>query len=90
MGHFLCLSLELAQIEVGISSSIFNADFAIFGKLLTDCWIKSLWEFISTYNIVLRNPNRSLPSRQRSRDDFIMELVAAMEAFTDTKMIQVN
>lgn len=89
-GHFLRTSLESAQLEVGIGSPLFEANYDIYGFLLTDCWIKSLWQFVSRHKIQLRNPNQVLPRLQRLGDDFLMELVIASDQFTEKKLIQIN
>ena len=64
MGNLIHILLELAQLEVGIGTPFLEADFEIYGCLLTDCWLKCLWRFISKHDIVLRNPKQTLPPLQ--------------------------
>lgn len=89
-GHFLRTSLESAQLEVGIGTPILEADYEYYGFLLTDCWIKSLWRFVSAYGILLRNPDQVLPQLQRTGDAFLMELFVASNLFDETDLIKIN
>jgi len=89
-GNLLRCSLELAQLEVGIGTPFLESDFSVYGCLLTDCWLKRLWEFVYTNDIQLRNPDQVLPKQQRAADEFIMERVAHSQAFTALEMLQVN
>ena len=52
-GSLITISLEQAQLEVRIGRSIFEADFFKYSFLATDCWIKSLWQFVSSHDILL-------------------------------------
>jgi hypothetical protein len=78
MGHFLSISLELAQIKVGTANSIFATDFDDYGFLLMDCWIKSLREFVSRNDITLQNLDQVLLQVQHEGDGFIMDEVIAL------------
>ena len=89
-GKLMRDSLELAQLEVGMGIPILEADFEMYGHLLTDCWIKVLWRFISPHNIHLRNPEQVLPTLQRVGDAFIMEKVTQSEAFSEEEEIRIN
>jgi hypothetical protein len=64
MGRLCNISLEQAQMEVGISSPILEVSFEDYGHLLTFCWIKILWEHLWKNNILLRNPEQVLPKLQ--------------------------
>ena len=39
-GKLLQVSMETAQLEVGVGRNLFQLDFDTYGDLLTDCWIK--------------------------------------------------
>ncbi len=45
--HLLQCSLEQAQLELGLSTPFFQADYSKYGFLLTDCWVKFLWSFLA-------------------------------------------
>jgi len=71
--QWLMLTLEQAQLEVGIRVPLLEASFEQYGFLCTDCWIKVLWQFVSTYDISLTDRNYKTPPLQRVGDEFIME-----------------
>jgi hypothetical protein len=72
-GRFFNISLEQAQLEIGIDTPIFQANYDDYGFLLTYCWVKVLWEQLWIHNIILLNPDQVLPKLQREGDFFIME-----------------
>jgi hypothetical protein len=47
LGQLQGVSLEQAQLEVGIQTPILESSFDTYGLLLTNCWFKSLWRFVS-------------------------------------------
>ena len=44
LGIYLKGSLENLQIELGVQHCPFKYNFEKWGHLVTDCWVKSLWE----------------------------------------------
>ncbi len=44
--HLLHCSLEQAQIEIGLSTPLLQANYSQYGFLLMDCWVKFLWSFL--------------------------------------------
>jgi hypothetical protein len=89
-GKLFRVSLELAQLEVGLGSSLFSVSFQHFGFLLSQCWIKSLWEFLSTYQISLSWPDQVLPKPQRTGDSFLMDLFVSSNIFDRPTLISCN
>jgi hypothetical protein len=60
-GALLRASLEQAQLEIGIGSSFLLEPFETYGFLLTDCFWKTIWAFISAHSISLSLPDQVLP-----------------------------
>lgn len=89
-GKLFRVSLELAQLEIGSGQPLFSTPFHIYGCLLTHCWIKSLWEFVSTHKIVLEWPDQVLPKQQRQGDEFIMDHLLALDSFDQATLISCN
>jgi hypothetical protein len=91
-GRFLNISLEQAQLEVGIGTPMLEADYEQYGFLLTFCWIKVLWKRLWEYDIVLRHPEaeKVLPKLKREGDYFIMERVVQSQGFKEEAMIRMN
>lgn len=65
-GSLLRASLEQVQLEVGISTAFLSAPFESYGFLLTDCFWKSIWSFLSTQDITLSCTDQVLPTCQRT------------------------
>lgn len=72
IGLMLVAQLELCNIEVGSGSHLFHLSYKEYSPLLTDCWMKSTWQFIDRYNIDFFGPY-SKPALQRIHDEFLME-----------------
>jgi hypothetical protein len=89
-GQLLRISLEQAQLEVGIGTPFLETSFDAYGFLLTDCWWKSVWEFIWKNNVKLSYDTQALPTLQRVGDSFIMELLCARADLTASELIACN
>ena len=53
-GKMICLSLEQLQLEVRTFKPIFKMSGTKYLPWVTDCWLKSLWEFCTIYEVQLR------------------------------------
>jgi len=62
--RWLMLTLEQAQLEVGIGIPILEASYEQFSFLCTNCWIKHIWQFVSIYDILLMDRNYKTPPLQ--------------------------
>jgi hypothetical protein len=89
-GHLMRISLEQAQLEVGIGTPFLEASFADFGFLLTDCWWKSVWEFIWKHDITLTYPDQHLPPQQRDGNSFIMALLCSRPELSQSELVSCN
>ena len=72
-GQLQGISLEQAQLEIGIQTPLLEAPFDTYGFLLTSCWFKPLRKFVSQEGIVLRQENPITLPMQREGDEFVME-----------------
>ena len=88
-GDLLRVSIETAQLEIGIGRSLFQLDYNTYEFLLTDCWIKHIWKFIQCNNILLIDRYTSFPTPQRENDLFLME-VFVNEGFPRHKLVKIN
>lgn len=89
-GHLLRVSLEHLQLEVGMSSPVFNLDFTQYGFLATPSWLTSLWRFVSTYSIHIDIPDFPLPPLCRTGDRFIMEGILQCPALSREEQVSAN
>ena len=77
-GKFFTSSLEQAQLEAGTGMPLLEAPFLLYGDYTTpNCWVRSLWEFLSKHNIKLRGA-ATVPQLQRLNNRFLMEIVIAL------------
>ena len=81
--------LETAQLEVGIGRSIFQLEFDKYGHLLTECWVKHLWEFSQSNNIMIIDRLTAFPTPQREHDVFLME-VLSYEGYSNSQLKKIN
>jgi hypothetical protein len=89
-GDLLLISLEQAQLEVGIGIPFLEASFDFYGFLLTDTWWKSVWSFIWKHRIQLSYPDQTIPQPQRIRDAYIMELLCSRPELTWAELLSCN
>jgi hypothetical protein len=89
-GALLRASLEQAQLEIGIGSSFLLEPFETYGFLLTDCFWKTVWAFISAHSISLSLPDQVLPQRQRQSDEFIMQRLVQQPTLSHAELISCN
>jgi hypothetical protein len=89
-GIYFNISLEQAQLEVGIGSPLLEANYDDYGFLLTFCWVKVLWQFLWMHQVKLCNLDQVLPKLQQQGDFFIMEHMVASQGFSKDDMIHFN
>jgi len=77
--QWLMLNLEQAQLEVGIGIPLLESLYEQYGFLCTDSWIKVLWCFVLTYNILLMDRNFF----QWEGDEFIMKCLVMSDRFDE-------
>jgi hypothetical protein len=64
--------MEQLQLELGTPGYLLQLDYSILGKLATDCWIKTIWEFAWTNEIDITDTGPSL-ELYRWNDQYLME-----------------
>jgi hypothetical protein len=89
-GDLLQTALEQAQLEVGISIPLLEADYALFDCLLPRTWVKGLWDFIWKHRLAIGNHLQCLPPLQWTGNEFIMERVAYTHHFSDAQIMSIN
>ena len=86
-GNLIRASLEQAQLEIGTSTPLLQAPFAVFGCLLTkNTWIGSVWQFVSKRGIEMRSESLTLPKCQREGDYFLMDCLTALGVFSTAQL----
>ena len=88
-GDLLKVSIETAQLEIGIGCSLFQLDYNTYEFLLTECWIKHIWKIVQQHNILLIDLYTSFPTPQQENGLFLME-VLVHEGLPRRKLIKIN
>ena len=88
LGRHLQVSMELLIIEAGVSTQILATGYGRYSGWVSPCWLKSVWEKISLFNLCVET--RELPLQPpRANDKWLMVLL--MEAgYTKVELIQLN
>lgn len=59
------VSVEFMILELGMSDQPFQLDFEIYGQFATHCWLKTVWEKMHAFRIVIELGNIKLqPPRE--------------------------
>lgn len=91
VGKLLQIELEAANIELGIKGHLFELNYDEWHFLLTNCWLKSTWEFCFRNKLSL-NGSYDTPMLQRRGDVCIMETLMEdfREHFTKSELMTLN
>ncbi len=77
-GQHMRWSVEALTVEAGIQGNIFSHNFHRYKDILTDCWIKSIWQFCTDYSIQIHHPLAVLQAPCGSYDGSLMEKFSAI------------
>jgi len=81
-GSLLHASVEQAQLEVGSLTPFYQLPFQQYGFLLTNCWLKSVWSFLSCAQLCLQSSSGSSLHLQWEHDTYLMDHLVSTVAFT--------
>jgi len=90
-GLLLLVTFEQAQLEVGLGWPFLELDFETYGPLLTPCWLRSLWEFLSYAGISLCSSDL-VPQLhfQHVGNAFLMDLALADTQWSRKDLLTIN
>ena len=74
LGVQLQTSYNCMVLELGLSPQIFKLDYSKYGHLVTDCWLKMIWEKVSEYGLTVE-VDASAFATVRERDQWLMNAV---------------
>jgi hypothetical protein len=89
-GTLMQISLEQAQLEVGLGVPFLETSFGFYGFLLTDIWWKAIWEFVWCNDITLTCPDQTLPQPQRTNDVFLMARLCSQSSLSPSELLSCN
>ena len=90
LGELLRTSIEAAKVEIGVGRDLFSLDYPTYSPILTDCWIKHVWEYAHENNITILEETTSNIELQRENDLFLMEEIAESKSFTKAELQHIN
>ena len=74
LGISMTAQLEACAIEIGSTNPMFTLPFVHWEYLLTECWMKNIWQFIDKYGIEIRG-NYERPQSNREKDIGLMDII---------------
>eukprot|EP00956_Cyclotella_meneghiniana_P034033 scaffold101125_cov66-Cyclotella_meneghiniana.AAC.5 len=66
IGQMLQASMEALQLEIGCVGCPLNEPFAPMGPLVTHCWLRSFWEVVDKFHLLLEIEYPVLPYPQEN------------------------
>ena len=71
-GILMQTSLELFILELGLSFQPFTVDYTEYGRLVTHCWFKTVWEKVHRFgfHLTFHNIHLSFP---KTNDEFLLQ-----------------
>ena len=81
-------SWEELRLELGVSGSLTDWNFALLVDCATDCWLKTLWHYYRSNEIGIIDPEAQL-QLIRENDQFLMEVFINAK-FTAAELIMLN
>ena len=88
LGIKLQASMELFIIELGLSHQPFLLNYSLYGHLVTDCWLKTIWEKTKKLNIKITVGNVSLPFPKQGDKWLLAELIRV--GYSGNKLARLN
>ena len=88
-GKLIQVSLESAQLEIGIGRNLFQLEYKLYGHLLTDCWLKCIWKFAQQNDIIIIDRHTKYPTPQHEHDVFLMEIFIH-EGYSKAQLKKIN
>ena len=82
------VSLELLVIEVGVSGQPFQVDYKVYGEWATDSWLKSVWEKVFLFGVVVIEGNLKV-ELPRQNDEWPMPVLRRLH-FSEPELACLN
>ena len=82
------VSLELLVIELGVSGQPFQVDYKVYGEWATDTWLKSIWEKVFLFGVVVIEGNLKVKPPQKN-DEWLMPVLRKLH-FSEPELARLN
>ena len=81
-------SVEFMILELGVSDQPFQLDYERYGKFVTHCWLKTVWEKVHAFQLVMELGNIKLRP-PREGDAWLMVELRKL-GFNDIELLRLN
>jgi hypothetical protein len=88
VGRLLQVSVELFILELSMGGQPFQADFSQFGGWVMESWVKSLWEKVFLFGIVVKEGKLQI-APLRERDVWLMPLLCKL-GYSSAELLRLN
>jgi len=85
VGRLVQVLLELMILELGVGSQPFQADYNKYHSWVTDSWLKSLWEKVFLFGVVVIEGKLKVEP-PRENDEWLM-LAFGRLPFTEAELV---
>ena len=82
------VSLELLVIELGVSGQPFQVDYKVYGEWATDTWLKSIWEKVFLFGVVVIEGKLKVKP-PRENDEWLMPVLWKLH-FSEPELARLN
>ena len=89
-GNMLRQSLEVFQMELGMSGNVFDLDYDLWSPLCSDGWWKNFWHLCSMFKVNFKLDGRFCIPLLREGDEPFMDWVVRSGPFTAAEIIKIN
>ena len=83
-------SLELIQLEVGLSAPVLEVGYELFSIYLIKGWWQSVWESTCYYRITINIPKYTILTPTATNDITIMKKVVDLKLFSRKQRVLIN
>ena len=88
VGLQLQASVEFMILELGVTNQPFQLDFERYKKFVTHCWLKTVWEKMHAFQIVIDLGNIKITPPREGDAWFMVELRKL--GFTEVELLRLN
>jgi hypothetical protein len=88
-GELIRNTIEAAKVEVGVGRNIFSLDYSLYHHLLTNTWIKEVWNFAYNHQIDIVDKTTKNLQLHRHNDVFLMEVIIN-HGFSKNELKKIN
>jgi hypothetical protein len=89
VGNMILIALRSLQIESGCGFHLLESP-SEWVPYITECWLTSIWDFISRSKITIKVVSARLVRTSRQHDCHVMDAIRQLEIYDDKQLFEVN